>query len=52
MGSVGAIIEGPLVGLVSQHVGWHGVIGCMIALTLASTVAALRHGCQMAIARI
>ena len=42
VGSVGAIIEGPLVGLVSQHVGWHGVIGCMLALTLASTVAALR----------
>ena len=26
----------------SQHVGWHGVIGCMLALTLASTVAALK----------
>ena len=42
VGCIGAIIEGPIVGLVSQYVGWQGVIGCMVGLTFVSTVATLK----------
>jgi OPA family glycerol-3-phosphate transporter-like MFS transporter 1/2 len=42
VGSIGAIIEGPIIGLISQHVGWHGVIGCMVLMSFVGTVATLK----------
>jgi sugar phosphate permease len=42
LGSIGAIIEGPIIGVVSQQVGWLGVIGCMIGFSLAGTLATLK----------
>lgn len=42
VGSVGAIVEGPIIGLVSQHVGWLGVMGCMIVLTFFATLSILK----------
>ncbi len=42
VGSVGGIVEGPIIGLISDYVGWHGVMGCMVLLSFVGTVATMR----------
>lgn len=42
IGSIGAIIEGPVIGLVSQHVGWNGVIWLMIVISFFSMISTLK----------
>ena len=42
VGSVGGIVEGPVVGLVSTVFGWSGVIVLMIAMSFAATLATLK----------
>lgn len=41
-GSIGAIVEGPIIGIMSQFVGWNGVIACMVALCAITSVALLK----------
>lgn len=42
IGSIGAIVEGPIIGLISQKVGWHGVMGLMITLSFFAMLSTLR----------
>ena len=42
LGSIGGIIEGPIVGLVSQYVGWTGVILLMVVMSFFATLASLK----------
>jgi sugar phosphate permease len=42
MGSLGAIFEGPIVGVVSETFGWNGVLICCIFMSFAVTMATLK----------
>lgn len=42
LGSIGGIIEGPIIGIVSQYVGWLGVIGIMVGMSFFATLATLK----------
>eukprot|EP00095_Tigriopus_kingsejongensis_P000235 snap_masked-scaffold55_size446313-processed-gene-3.4 protein:Tk00235 transcript:snap_masked-scaffold55_size446313-processed-gene-3.4-mRNA-1 annotation:"glycerol-3-phosphate transporter 5-like" len=42
LGSIGAIVEGPVIGLISYYVGWQGVMGLMVALTFFGMLAVLK----------
>lgn len=41
-GSVGTVIEGPIIGLVAQRWGWMGVLLLMVVLSALGAVALLR----------
>ena len=42
LGSLGAILEGPVIGMVSQYFGWISVIFCMVGLCFVTTLATLK----------
>lgn len=42
VGSLGAIFEGPIIGLVSEHIGWSGVIAICVMLSFVATLATLK----------
>ncbi len=42
LGSIGGIVEGPIIGILSHILGWSQVMGLMILLTFVSTLATLK----------
>lgn len=42
VGSIGGILEGPLIGLLALHVGWSGVLACMVLATWLTAMGVLQ----------